>query len=96
MESASKSYGKYWAAVSGDFVIGLILMPWINREDPRFAAFCDKAKENLGLLGEVITGEIQEIEGVKVFVKRLTHANRPQASTQPRAPRLYQLPPSLR
>ena len=96
MESASKSYGKYWAAVSGDFVIGLILMPWINREDPRFAAFRDKAKENLGLLGEVITGEIQEIEGVKVFVKRLTHAHRPQASPKPRAPRLYQLPPSLR
>ena len=96
MQTTGKSYGKYWAAVSGDFVIGLTLMPWINREDPRFSAFRDKAKENLRMLGEVITGDIQEIDGIRVFVKRLTHANRPQASPQPRVPRTYQLPPNLR
>ena len=96
METTNRSYGKYWAAVSGDFVIGLTLMPWINREDPRFAAYREKAKENLSLLGEVITGDIQEINGIRVFVKRLTHANRPQASPLPRVPRVYQLPPNLR
>ena len=96
MENSSHCYGKYWAAVSGDFVVGLVLMPWIHREDPRFAAYRDKARESLSLLGEVISGEIREANGVRVFVRRLTHPNRPRASAMPRSPRCYQLPANLR
>jgi hypothetical protein len=44
----------------------------------------------LQVLGEVISGDVVEIDGKKVFCKRLSHKNRSKSSQTIRVPKMYQ------
>jgi len=78
--------GKYWAAIRGDTVEGLVAMS--VPADVDFEAYRKQAIACLELVGEVIAGEIIERDGQRYFTKRLTHSNR---SKKPRIPKEYQL-----
>lgn len=76
--------GKCWAAIKNEQVIGTISMKVPGYVD--FDAYSQKAKECLSMLGDVKAGDAIEIEGIRYFVQRLTHANR---SKKPRVPKTY-------
>lgn len=80
-------FGKYWAAVRDERVVGVIAMR-VPR-DVDFEEYRCKAAECLQVLGEVKAGEVIERDGERYFVKRLTHANRGKSPRQAKEYRLY-------
>lgn len=86
-----KTFGKYWAAVEGPRVVSLILIPTIADKD-KFNNFRDKSREALSIVGEVVTGEIQERNGVKVLVKRLPRNNNTNPNAKSRIEPTFSIP----
>lgn len=76
--------GKHWAALRGKTVVGVISMrvPY----DVDFDDYRGKAIACLELIGDVKSGEVVIRSGHKIFVQRLTHANRGKS---PRTPKEY-------
>jgi len=78
--------GKFWAAVRGSAVVGLISMS--VPADVDFEQYRERAVACLGLVGDVQSGVVVERSGSRYFRKRLSHANR---SKKPRTPQEYLL-----
>lgn len=79
--------GRCWAAVSGDFVVAVV-----SKSAPKnieMDVYRAQALEKLQSFGEVLSGEIINADGEKVFCKRLSHRNRSQNSQTIRVPKIY-------
>lgn len=79
--------GRCWAAVNGDYVVAVVSMK--APKNIEMDAYRAQAIEGLQTLGEVMSGEIVNSEGVKVFCKRLTHKNRSRNPDAIRIPKIY-------
>jgi len=92
LDNTTQSFGKYWAAIEGSKVVSLILIPTIY-DEIKFNAYRDKSREALAIVGNVMTGEIQIRDGLKVFVKRLGRNN--SINSKDRVEPTFQLPSYL-
>lgn len=66
------SFGRYWAAIRDGYIVGLISMS--IPKDVDYKKFREKAYDCLGLLGDVKSGELLIVDGVKCFsIPRANH-----------------------
>ena len=86
-----KSYGKYWAAVSGTRVVSMTLIPSIA-DKAIFDLFREKAREALALVGDIATGEILMRDGKKVFVKRMSRNHQVTGAAGNRPEPIFTIP----
>jgi len=80
--ASNVNYGKYWAAIKNEKV--LALLPMKLSKDKDFEEYRSKAIKALSMLGDVKSGELQIKNGVRVFIKRLTHPNRGKTERKPK------------
>jgi len=86
----NRTLGRCWVAVRDEHVVSLLPMVTHRSLDLDRDQFREQAKALLSTLGEVMTGELVVINGVKYFQKRLTHINRGKS---PRKPAIYAIAP---
>jgi len=79
--------GQCWAAVNGDSVVAIVSMR--APKDIEMDTYRAQALDALQALGEVVSGEVVNFEGQKVFCKRLTHKNRSRNPQVTRTPKIY-------
>jgi hypothetical protein len=80
--------GRCWAAVNDGYIVAVVSMR--PPRDVEMDTYRTHAIEALQVLGEVISGDVVEIDGKKVFCKRLSHKNRSKSSQTIRVPKMYQ------
>ncbi|WP_018694180.1 hypothetical protein [Algicola sagamiensis] len=76
MSSEEIDFGKHWAAIEDGKVLSTIPMFVPKDKEIDFDEFRDKAIACLSMLGDVKSGVIVEVGGLRYFRQRLTHENR--------------------
>lgn len=91
--NTAKSFGKYWAAIQGQQVVALVLIPQIA-DQALYETYREQSKSSLSLLGDVITGQIQADEktGQRHFAKHQNHNTRSKNPTGQAVQKFYSLP----